>query len=320
MSNHPVGDGREDRPPSARARAELSAGVASSVADARLRLQEAVLRAEGHRLLGDETGLQAALKDQDHILADLQDRLGRTASAAVLQRDAEEVVAAAVADVGDLDIATSDDVRVVTLDDQSVPAAPRRAPVLSGVASVVALVALAGAIVLGTGQGPTSPGLLEIAGQLDEVERQDAPADPATSPVPDTAPGGTTDRSADPTAAPAGPTERARTTDAPATEQAAEPGDDSDARTLERIVEELHEVVNRFGLDPSARTDLPVVGDEDGQQAEDGDPGDQDGTDGDATDADDADGDAADGDDGDDEDDEEGRRWLDGFSRDGDGE
>lgn len=305
MSNHPVGDGRDHRPPSARARAELSAGVASDLADARLRLQEAVLRAEGHRLLGDDRGLQSALADQGHILQDLRDRLGRTASVAVLQRDAEEVVAAAAAGIGSLD---NVDVRVVTLDDHAVPAPPRRAPLLSGVASVVALVALAGAIVLGAGQGPTSPGLLEIAGQLDEVERQDAGADPTTSPVPvpAPAPGGATERSVDPTVA-AGPTERARTAATPAAEEAVEP-DDPDPRTLERIVEELHEVVNRFGLDPSARTDLPVQGDEDGQEADNGDPGDQDGTDGDA------------GDDDEDEEEDTDRGWLDGFSRDAGGE
>lgn len=316
MSDHPFGEGRDERPPSARARAELSAGVASDVADARLRLQEAVLRAEGHRLLGDEQGLQVAMADQDRILQGLRERLGRTTSAAVLQRDAEEVVAAAVAGVADLDdITVADDARVVTLDDALVPSAPRHSPLLSGVASVIALVAVAGAIALGTGQGPSSPGVLEVAGQIDEVERSDTPVD-TTSSVPTTAPGttaGTTERAGDPTAAPAGPSERAPVTDAPATEQAAEGDGDAHSRTLERIVEELNEVVHRFGLDPSARSDLPVEGDGDGTEAD----GDTDGTETDDTDQD-ATGSDTDTDPDDEDDDDD--RWIDGFVRGSDGE
>jgi hypothetical protein len=310
MSDHPVGEGRDERPPSARARAELSAGLASDVADARLRLEEAVLRAEGHRLLGDEQGLRVALADQDRIVQGLRERLGRTTSAAVLQRDAEEVVAAAASDVAGL-ADVPDDVRVVMLDDAPVTTTPRHAPLLSGVASLVALVAIAGAIVLGTGQGPSSPGLLEVAGQLDEVERLDASVPPTTSSVPDTAPGTRTERAADPTAAPAGPTEGAPATDAPATEQAADGQDDAEARTLERIIEELNEVAHRFGLDPSSSTDLRIRGDEDGTEAD----GDEGGTEAD----DDADPDGTDEDaDGTGEDGDESR--LGGFVRDSDDE
>jgi len=315
MSDHPVGDGRDDRPPSARARAELSSGVASGVADARLRLQEAVLRAEGHRLLGDQQGLQAALADQQRILDDLEVRLGRAVSAAVLQRDAEEVVAAAVADVPDF--APADDVRLVTLDDEPDAAAPRHAPLLSGVASIVALVALAGAIVLGSGQGPNSPTVLEIAGQLDEVEQPDAPTDPTAWAAPDGAPRVATEGAADRTTT-SGPTERARTTDAPAGEQAAE-GDDADARPLERIVEELNEVVTRFELD--RRLDLRVRGDEDGTQAEEGDgtdPADDPADDG-ANPDQDADDTADTDEDADDADGDEGGGLFDGFVR-GDGD
>lgn len=150
-------------PPSARARQQLSADLRRELADARVRLQEASLRAEAHRLLGDDVAAAGAVREQQALLGDLEHRLGRSVSAAVLQREAEHVVAAA---------------EVPTV--EPAPASPHRRPVLSGVASLVAALALASMAILG--QAPGSVSVLDVS---DDGDRRatEAPGAPSADPT-----------------------------------------------------------------------------------------------------------------------------------------
>lgn len=261
--------GGPDGPPSWRARESLAARLRGDLADARLRLHETVLRAEAYALLGDDQGLADVGREQQALLADIEERFGRTVADAVVERDAEEVVAAAY---------PTHDGAVV--DPGAVPAgddAPRSRPrpVLSGVASAVALFGLASAVVLGVQQGP---GTIEVVDAADPGPGA-APTDAGVQlPAPD--PGWWTVFPVDPAT---GPTDagseaaEAAATDAPAT-TAAEPaapatttGPDDDADDegtpdspdLDRVVSDLNEAVERLdgsqldGSAPSVEDQLP---------------------------------------------------------------
>lgn len=239
-------------PPSWRARESLAARLRGDLADARLRLHETVLRAEAYALLGDDQALADVGREQQALLADIEERFGRTVADAVVERDAEEVVAAAypahdgaVVDPG-----------AVPADDDAPRSRPR--PVLSGVASAVALFGLASAVVLGVQQGP---GTIEVVDAADPGPGA-APADAGVQlPAPD--PGWWTVVPVDPAT---GPTDagnevaEASATDAPAT-TAAEPAapatttgsnddaddeDTSDSPDLDRVVSDLNEAVERL--------------------------------------------------------------------------
>lgn len=149
-----------DGPPSARARDDLRADLRREVADARLRLEEAGLRAETHRLLGDDRAAAEVVAEQQQVVADLERRLGRVVSAAVLQRDAEEVLAG---------VTTGPEV------ESPEPAAPdhvpprRRVPALSGVASAVAVLAVAALAVVGVTDAPSR---IEALGAADPARTE----------------------------------------------------------------------------------------------------------------------------------------------------
>lgn len=262
--------GGPDGPPSWRARESLAARMRGDLADARLRLHETVLRAEAYALLGDDEALADVGREQQALLADLEERFGRTVADAVVERDAEEVVAAAypahdgaVVDPG-----------AVPADDDAPRSRPR--PVLSGVASAVALFGLASAVVLGVQQGP---GTIEVVDAADPGPGA-APTDADVQlPAPD--PGWWTVVPVDPAT---GPTDvgnevaDAAATDAPAT-TAAEPAapattpgrddddaddeDTSDSPDLDRVVSDLNEAVERLdgsqlgGSVPSVEDQLP---------------------------------------------------------------
>lgn len=165
-------------PPSERSRASLSDDLRREVADARVRFEEAGLRAETHRLLGDDAAAAAVLAEQEQILADLQDRLGRVVSAAVVQRDAEQVLAevsAAEPLLGDAP-------------DAPAPRAPaphhaserRRPPALAGVASMVAILGVATAGVLGLARGLDGVQIAEVS--ADVTSEDTAPGAPPQAP------------------------------------------------------------------------------------------------------------------------------------------
>lgn len=205
----------ERRPPSARSRACLADGVRREVADARARLEEATLRAETHRLLGNDGAAADAAREQQAILADVEARLGRVVSSAVVQRDAEQVLADATRSPH------------VARSPRDVPApAPAelrpRTPMLAGMASLLAVVALSAAAVLGlTGRLDT----IEVVGAASSREVHEptpAPtgpqqAPPTRRPAPlDGAPSGdavaddpTADADDDPTEDPTDPTDEA---------------------------------------------------------------------------------------------------------------
>lgn len=153
-----------DGPPSEQARAALAERLRREVADARLRFEEAGLRAETHRLLGQHDAAAEVLREQEHLLADLQDRLGRAVSAAVVERDAEQVLADLVATerLGPLEPL---DATVPAHDPDPTPPVRARTPVLTGVTSLVAVLGLAAAAILGLTRG------------LDQVEVTEAAAD-----------------------------------------------------------------------------------------------------------------------------------------------
>lgn len=173
-------DAPAEGPPSVRAQAALSDDLRREIADARARFEEAGLRAEAHRLLGDEAGASAVLREQVQILADVQDRLGRAVSAAVIQRDAEQVLA----DVTRRDhtvraaIAAPDAPRP---EDQTGPS------MLAGVTSLVAVLGIAAAAVLGLTRGLDEVAIDGVsADAVTEVatEGAAAPAPAPTRPVP----------------------------------------------------------------------------------------------------------------------------------------
>lgn len=250
--------GTPEQPPSARAQSSLSEDLRHEVAEARTRLEEASLRAEAHRLLGDEDGVARAMADQERVVEELEDRLGRVVSAAVLQRDAEQVLADVTAAAP-----RPEPTSAPRLDDAPAevvgPSTPRRrAPVLSGAASLVALVGVAAAAVFGVVRGIDRVEVAEVAAGAPTTEA-DAPAGPddaaAASPLvplpPSITPrptGGaspTTSAAATPTADP---------DDAPSPSAAASPDADEtptpdDAPDFEDVVQQLVDAVAGLGGD-----------------------------------------------------------------------
>lgn len=246
--------GGPDGPPSWRARESLAARLRGDLADARLRLHETVLRAEAYALLGDDQALADVGREQQVLLADIEERFGRTVADAVVERDAEEVVAAAYPA---LDGEVVDPVATPAGDDAP---HPRPRPVLSGVASAVALFGLAAAAVLGVQQGP---GTIEVVDAADPGP--DAPPAEAGVQLPAPDPGWWTVVPVDPTT---GRTEgagdevaEAAATDAPETTAAepaapattTEPDDDADdgeeapdSPDLDSVVSDLNEAVERL--------------------------------------------------------------------------
>lgn len=156
----------EHRPPSARSRDALADGLRREVADARVRFEEAGLRAEAHRLLGNDDAALDATREQQDILADVEARLGRVVSAAVVQRDAEQVLA----DVTDLPV----DVPAPASDPHELRP---RTPMLAGVASVLAVVAVSAAAVLGVTQGLDQVEIVGAASDREPTEQASSSPD-----------------------------------------------------------------------------------------------------------------------------------------------
>lgn len=156
---HEGSPGAAEGPPSARSRDALADDLRRELADARLRLEEAGLRAEAHRLLGNHEQAVEATEEQQAILAEVESRLARVVSTAVVQRDAEHVLARA----------TPAPMPAATEPLPPVEERPR-VPMLSGVASVLALAAVATAAVLGISRG-LAP--VEVVGAAIDTPTQD---------------------------------------------------------------------------------------------------------------------------------------------------
>ncbi len=257
--------GGPDRPPSWRARESLAERLRGDVADARLRLHETVLRAEAYALLGDDQALAEVGREQQALLADIEERFGRTVADAVVERDAEEVIAAAYPV---LDGAVVDPVAVPAGDDDA--PRPRPRPVLSGVASAVALFGLASAVVLGVQQGPDTIEVVDAADRGPDAAQTEAgvqlpapdpgwwtvvPVDPAAGPT----------EAGDEVVAEATATDAAEATAAePATPAStSDPGDADDgedapdAPDLDSVVSDLNEAVERLDGSQLGVTDPP---------------------------------------------------------------
>lgn len=249
-------DAPTEGPPSARAQASLAADLRREVADARARFEEAGLRAEAHRLLGDDAGAAEVLREQEAILADVQDRLGRAVSAAVVQRDAEQVLADLTGAARPTDaVPSSAPPRAVSPTRAEAGAAGRRrSPALAGAASMVAMLGVVAAAVVGLTRG------------LDPVEIDGVSADATpgvgvdgavVSPAPPPGPG-RAGSSAEASAA-EGPSAseapRTPTAPAPTTARPPEPSDDADDQLpsppsvpdLDTVVQDLIDAVAGLG-------------------------------------------------------------------------
>lgn len=250
--DHPPVEG----PPSAWARAALSGDLRRELLDARVRLQEASMRAEAHRLLGDEQSAAEALGDQQAILAEVEGRLARVVSAAVVQRDAEEVLAAASTTL------------TAPLDHEVTPAP--RVPALSAmVPALVALVLVAGALI-GFGRGPDTVQINEVTAGGPNAGGSDAPDLPAPAfgplalPTAPSIPG--TPRATGPSAAPTAEDPTFSEPDGPTSAAdrgaAGTPGDaetEGEPQSFDTVVDALMDAV--AGLD----------GDDEGDDTDDGD-------------------------------------------------
>lgn len=166
--------GAAEGPPSARSRSELRDDLRREVAEARVRFEEASLRLEAHRLLGNEGAADDVLAEQQQVLADLEARLGRVVSAAVLQRDAEEVLAG-MAPVGPPE-------PVPSVEQQDPP--PRRRPALSGVASAVAVLGVAALAVVGIADPPSEVEVLGAADPAESATGDESTDAPSQRPLP----------------------------------------------------------------------------------------------------------------------------------------
>lgn len=254
-------------PPSEQACASLSEQLRREVADARVRFEEASLRAETHRMLGDDARAAEVVREQERLLADVQDRLGRAVSAAVVERDAEQVLA----DLGATErrplgptqrpplTPTQRRPRPVWRPPAVVtptePAAVdhRRTPALAGVASMVVVLAVAAAGVLGLARGWDRVEVAEVSADstVDETAPDAAPTTPSSSLV-----GPTRGPDRDGTVGPSSPP--ATASDVPAATEAAAAEDGTDAPSptptptpdLGTVVQELVDAVS--GLDESS--------------------------------------------------------------------
>lgn len=241
----------EHRPPSARSRDALADGLRQEVAEARVRLEEAGLRAETHRLLGNHEAAVDATREQEEILADVEARLGRVVSSAVVQRDAEQVLADATGHPGDLPVHAQDPREVRP-----------RAPVLAGVASVLAVVAVSTAAVLGVAGGLDRVEVVGAAGDLEAQEQTSSPSpdDTPTRPAPPaqapraavTDDGTTADSSLDaaPTDAVAAPETGRTTPSTPPTGETTVADESDDGSDLDQAVTELLDAVGGLEQEP----------------------------------------------------------------------
>lgn len=233
-------------PPSEQARAALSERLRREVADARMRFEEAGLRAEAHRLLGQHDAAADVVHEQERILAEVQDRLGRAVSAAVVERDAEQVLADLVA-TERLHPVASPPAR--DPDPAPVPAERGRTPALAGVTSIVAVIGLAAAAILGLTRGMDQVEVTEAAADSTPSEQvtDDAPlAGPTPLATSSARPGG--DASDPATVAPspdaASPTPASP---APTTEDGTDEPSPTPAPGLDTVVQEIIDAVQ--GLD-----------------------------------------------------------------------
>lgn len=75
------------------ARERLRDALRDQLDEVQVRLQEAILRADAHLLTGNSQGAAQALEDQRQLLGDLESRLDSVLSDALVEREAEAVVA-----------------------------------------------------------------------------------------------------------------------------------------------------------------------------------------------------------------------------------
>lgn len=103
----------------------------SEIAETRVRLEEAALRSEGHLALGQYDRAAAALAEQQRLVRDLEDRVQGAVAGAVVEREAEWVMASAASGGGT-------DERVLRSGRTWVTAALRVLPAAAGTALVAA--------------------------------------------------------------------------------------------------------------------------------------------------------------------------------------
>jgi hypothetical protein len=232
--------------PSPAAQARLADSVRRELGDLEVRIEEARLRAEVFRVSGRPDAAAEALAEQQNLLTSFATRLQSAVSSSVVERDAEDVVASALAG------------RVVTSPPEDVEPSRRR-PVLSGVASALAVVA-ALAITLLPGSGPAA---IDAIGAADVAE--DPPAAPSDEPSAGRAPGEARPAIPAPTAAPVLPApapaasaDRVRAVDGGAADTG--PGTDQPDAGLTTLVEGLLNAVNGVVAPPEAfgGPDLPL--------------------------------------------------------------
>lgn len=90
--------GRESRAEVSRSsRERLHDVLRDELDEVRVRLEEAALRADAHLLTGNPEGATEALADQRRLLADLEERLDGVVTDALVEREAESVIADAAA-------------------------------------------------------------------------------------------------------------------------------------------------------------------------------------------------------------------------------
>lgn len=256
---HEGSPGAAEGPPSARSRDALTDDLRRELADAGLRLEEAGLRAEAHRLLGNHRQAVEATEEQQAILAEVESRLARVVSTAVVQRDAEHVLARA----------TPAPVTAATEPLPPVGARPR-VPMLSGIASVLALAAVATAAILGVSRGLAPVDVVGAAADTptqDQTEPTSSPDDASAGPA--TAVMGPTGDRGDRPASEAVPSDPLAPSADPATSSSSEPAEadtptedptDAEDSELGQAVTDLLDAVGRLGGD--AGPDAPTPSDD----------------------------------------------------------
>ncbi len=236
-----------DWPPSQTARRALTRRLQGLAADLDVRLEEVALRAEALQLVGDEVGAQRAIAEHDLLLDEYRALAQRAIRSAVVEREMETVIAAAEGLKAPVHTAAASP-------SSEHPVGSRR--VLSGVASVVALVAAVATLVVGQGEPD-----VELAGPLVNAT---ADASETTSATPRTtpSPGGASEAGVagatpTPTATTRAPVGTPGATSAPGTVVAGEGA----SRTLaEQMIDTVAEIV--ADLEQAAADGLDVVTDE----------------------------------------------------------
>lgn len=171
--------------PSPRARERFAADLRSDVEATRAAWYDASLRGRERLLAGDDHGAMEALEDQRRLLRLLEDRLERAVASAVVEREAEGVLAGSEASVLTEPAAAGGEVTPPRLvgAEESVAAGPGahplaeqpggrlRALVAAGAAAAVAALAVG----LGALVGPVTPPSPEVAGPVDGTADEAAP-------------------------------------------------------------------------------------------------------------------------------------------------